>query len=116
MDNELQKQILESINKSGKSETPELKINTNIDHVLSFSSGSARLQTTLLRKVVLILSKPLGLRELSSQQIRCCLCHRVISYPAWYYEVKYAVNNFHYFVCFDFDSPTKPNTKCYKKE
>ena len=116
LDNDLQQLILDSIAKSGHSEPVELKVNTNINDVLSFSSGAARLQSTLLRKAKLILSKPNELNELSSFQIRCALCKRVISYPCWYYSIHYAVNHFHYFVCFDSSSPSKPSVKCYRRD
>lgn len=116
LDKELQKEILDSIGKSGHSEETELKVNTNINHVLNFSSGAARIQTTVVRKAKLILSQPQALQALSNLQIRCALCKRVISYPCWYHSIRYAVNHFHYFICFDKDSPNKPSTKCYRRE
>ena len=116
IDKELEKSILESISSSGHSELPELKLNTNIHDILSFSSGSARIQSTVLRKAKLIISRPSGLDILSHLQIRCVLCKRVISYPCWYYNIKYAVNHFHYFICFDSESVSKPSTRCYRKD
>jgi len=112
---EQQKEILDSIASSGRVEEKEIKINSNINHVLSFSSGAARIQSTFVRKAQLILSQPAILQSLSNFQIRCALCHRVISYPAWYYNIKYSVNQFHYFVCFDNLNPTKPTARCYRK-
>lgn len=119
MDNELAQKILDSIRSSG---TVDTKINNivsqgeNINHVLSLSSGSARLQTNVIKRFSLIISQPDELKRLNPFEIRCCLCHKVISYPCWYYTVKYAVNHFHYFVCFDSSSPDKPNTSCYKRK
>ena len=117
MDKDLQTEILNSIVSAGDSTT---KINHivggHINHILNLSSGSARLQTNVIKRFNFIISQPAILSLLSSLQIRCCLCKKVISYPAWYYSVRYAVNHFHYFVCFDSTSPHKPSTKCYKKE
>jgi hypothetical protein len=110
----LRDEILESIVKYGKAE--EIKLNINVDSILDKSSGSPRIQQTIRRKSVLILSQPLALSALSNLQIRCALCKRVISYPCWYYSVKYAVNHFHYFICFDSVSPSKPSLRCYRRE
>lgn len=116
IDKELQSEILESITKFGKSEEKTIMINTNISDILNFSSGSPRLQSTAARKARLILSKPQSLQVLNNFQIRCILCHKVISYPCWYYNIRYAINHFHYFVCFDSDSSTKPSTRCYRRD
>jgi hypothetical protein len=107
--------ILDSISRFGKTEEEAIKLNTNINHVLSFSSGAARIQTTCIRKAKLVLSQPLELAILNPFQVRCVLCKKVISYPCWYYDIKYTVNHFHYFLCFDADSPSKPSTKCYRR-
>jgi hypothetical protein len=115
LDKDLQQEILSSIALAGKTEEPEIKLNPNLSQVLDTASGSPRIQSTFGRRAKLILSQPQTLRNLSSLQIRCALCKRVISYPAWYYEVRYAVNHFHYFVCFDKDSPNKPTAKCYRR-
>lgn len=115
-DSETQKEILDSITNSGSIEHNEIKVNTNISDVLSFSSGSARLQSSAIRKARLILGKPHELVSLDNKQIKCVLCKRVISYPCWYYNIRYAVNHFHYFICFDKDSASKPTAKCYKKD
>ncbi len=116
IDKNTQDEILESIAKYGKTEEKEIKINTNLNHILSFSSGAARLQTSCIRRARLILSQVEAMRDLSNLQIRCALCHKVISYPAWYYTIRYAVNHFHYFICFDKDSPSKPSVKCYRRD
>jgi hypothetical protein len=117
INSDLQKELLDLISKSGKTEDLAIKVNVNIHDILTFSSGAARLHSTVIRKAVLILSQPLTLQSLSSLQIRCILCKRVISYPCWYYEVKYAVNHFHYFICFQPSADsTKPSMKCYKEK
>jgi hypothetical protein len=115
IDSQQKQEILDSISSHGGAESKPILLNTNLEHILSRSSGSPRIQSTVLRKSNLILSKPESLHSLSALQIRCCLCKRVISYPCWYYEVKYAVNHFHYFICFSSESKEKPLTKCYRK-
>jgi hypothetical protein len=115
MNEELQRQILDSIAESGKAEVEEIKINTNLSDILNLSSGAARIQKTVERKAKLILSQPHTLCGLSNLLIRCCLCHKVISYPCWYYSIKYAVNHFHYFICFDSNDTSKPTISCYKR-
>jgi hypothetical protein len=91
-------------------------IGGNLRHVLSLSSGSARLQTNVVKRFELILSQPESIYILNPFEIRCCLCRKVISYPVWYYNVKYAINHFHYFICFDNKSPNQPSTSCYRRE
>ena len=92
-----------------------IKIGGNLSHVLNLSSGSPRLQTNIISRFALILSIPSKLSAMNPFEIRCALCKRVISYPCWYYNVKYVVNQFHYFICFDSSSPSKPNTSCYRR-
>src|SRR5438105_1951772 len=84
-------------------------------HILNVSSGLPRIRTDVASKFALILNQPVGLAALSNLQIRCCLCRKVITYPAWYHHIKYAVNHFHFFICFDSNSPAKPSTRCYKR-
>ena len=116
IDETIKAEILKNISISGSvDEKVKLIINGNINHVLNFGSGAVRLQTNVVRKFSLILSQPAILSTFNPFEIRCALCKRVISYPAWYYEVKYAVNHFHYFICFDKDSPSKPSTSCYRR-
>ena len=82
--------------------------------IIDSSSGLARIRTNLVSQFKLILSQPLALSSLSNFKIRCCLCHEVITYPCWYYNVKYVLNHFHYFVCFDSESHRKVNCKCFR--
>lgn len=89
--------------------------NGNMNQVLNFSSGTLSIQSAVARKFGLILSTPEELRAMSPFEIRCCLCRKVISYPSWYYSIKYNVNHFHYFICFDKNCTSKPTTRCYRK-
>ncbi len=88
----------------------------NINHILNLTSGKARIQSNIVKRFNLLLTQPNALHGLNPFEIRCCLCRKVIAYPAWYYSIRYAVSHFHYFVCFDSSSPTKPSTKCYRRE
>ena len=116
MDDRLAQEILDSIVLTG---TASIKVNHIIDkdssHILDLGSGAARISRTALKHFQLIISQPDLINHLSPFEIRCTLCHKVISYPAWYYEVKYDINHFHYFVCFDSSSPNKPSVKCYRR-
>jgi hypothetical protein len=117
VNNELAQEILRNIALAGDTTTKvKANIGGNINHILNLSSGSPRIQTNVVSRFKLILSQPSELSILNPFEIRCCLCRRVIHYPCWYYSIKYAVNHFHYFVCFDKDSPSKPSTKCYRRD
>lgn len=116
-------EILKSISLSGSASIEYQKINnivlgsrTNLNHIAGVSSGSLKVYPSISKRFNLILSIPSFLNVLSPFEIRCVLCKRVISYPCWYYSIKYAVNHFHYFVCFDSDSPNKVSTKCYRRD
>lgn len=111
-------EILKSIAASGSAEMRSKIIignESNRNSILDLSNGQVRISKTVIKKAILILGQPERLAGFAEHEIRCALCNRIISYPSWYYEVKYAVNQFHYFVCFDSDSPGKPTTKCYRK-
>jgi len=120
---ELEKQnILKSITLEGASlsenKTRHLILGSrhNLNHIAGISSGSLKIYPSISNKFKLILSQPQSLSVLSPFEIRCVFCKRVISYPCWYYSIKYAVNHFHYFVCFDSESPNKPSTRCYRRD
>jgi len=117
IDEETKNEILRNIAISGDTFTQIKPIiassDKGLNHILNFGSGLPRFQTNI--KFALILSQPGSLTFYNPFEIRCCLCKRVISYPCWYYEVKYAVNHFHFFVCFDKNSKDKPSTKCYRR-
>lgn len=117
MNKELAEQMLRNIALGGKADS-KIKpiVGGNINHILNLSSGSARLQTNVVNRFALILNQPQSISILNPFEIRCVLCKRVISYPAWYYNIKYAVNHFHYFICFDSERSDKPSTKCYRKD
>jgi hypothetical protein len=114
---ELADSILASIAIAGNASTDIKNIiatkDKGLSRVLSLSSGAARIQTNVVKRFNLIMSQPSSISILNPFEIRCCLCRSVIQYPAWYYSIRYAVNHFHYFVCFDSSSLSKPSCKCY---
>lgn len=119
IDREVMEAILKDIQSTGvaSEENRTLSViiasRSHLQHVLNNSSGSPRIRNA--SKFKLILSQPQSLLAFNPFEIRCCLCTRVISYPCWYHSVRYAVNQFHYFVCFDKNSTNEPTTKCYRK-
>lgn len=119
---ELKADILKSIalNGAASEENAEqcqivLGSRSNLNHIADSSSGRIRLRASIAAKFRLLVKTPDALSALNPFEIRCVLCRSVISYPAWYYSVRYAVNHFHYFVCFDDTSPGKPTTRCFKR-
>ncbi len=105
--------ILRDIVLSGKAISENnILIGKNISHIAGNSSGKLRIHSGIVKKFILITSQPRSLSSLSPLEIRCVLCKKVINYPCFYYEVKYAVNHFHYFVCFS--SSEIVNTNCFK--
>jgi len=119
---EQQKAELESIlQESLKAETRKGQVIGKRDQITSVASGQLRLYPSTVKKFSLILAKPKVLVGFDWNEIRCCICDRVISFnhtPAWYYSIRYAVNHFHYFVCSDKQSleEQKPSTRCYRRE
>lgn len=117
MNKDLANEMLNSIAAAGSvSKSVKPIIGGNLNHILSLSSGSPRIQTNVINRFALILSQPEILQRLNPFEIRCCLCKKVVSYPCWYYSIKYAVNHFHYFICFDASHRDSPTTKCYRRE
>src|SRR5665213_858043 len=117
IDEQMKTELLSSINKSIIEQSRRniiIASAANMNQITSISSGSLKINPAAVKRFRLILEQPLS-QAFSPFEIRCCLCHRVISYPCWHYEVKYAVNHFHYFICFDKNSTDKPSTKCYRK-
>lgn len=115
--------ILSSIELGGAASTENAVENqiilgsrNNLNHIAGVSSGRMKIYPSIAKKFQLLLTQPAMLKALNPFEIRCVLCKQVISYPAWYYSIKYAVNHFHYFVCFDSSQPTKPTTKCYRRD
>lgn len=88
----------------------------NLGHILNLSSGSPRIHSSIIKRFSLILGMPKPLTAMSALSIRCALCNSVISYPCWYYTIRYAVNQFHYFVCFNPTEPGNVTAKCYKRK
>lgn len=113
---DLTKDLLRSIEINGVSDESEAsqkhRINSHFANIIDGSSGRIRLRPSVINKFKLIHWQPNELKALSSVEIRCLYCRRVISYPAWYLRVKYAVNVFHYFVCFSSASESKPKLNC----
>lgn len=120
MDKDLADEILKSISLYGKAITEDAKykpVIANRDlatmHVLDRSRGLIRLRRNI--EFELILSQPSSLASLNPFEIRCCLCSKVMSYPAWYHVIKYSVNAFHFFVCFSPDEPKTVTTDCIRR-
>lgn len=113
-------EMLDSISLQGSAseENKELKViiasRSHIFSILDTASGMPKVRSSVINKFSFILSQPALIRALSPLSIRCCLCGKVISYPSWYYSVRYAINQFHYFICFN-GSNDKPIAKCYRK-
>ena len=117
MNKELADEMLRNIALGGSaSETVKPIIGGHLNHILNLSSGLPRFQTNVIKRFSQIVTQPQALSVLNPYEIRCALCKRVISYPCWYYSIKYAVNHFHYFVCYDLQSIDKPSTRCYRRE
>lgn len=112
-----QTEILRNIALTGAADTANASINHIIANkeqfaaITSFASGIPRIR----KPFNLILSQPNELQPLSSFEVRCCSCGRIISYPAWYYVARYKVNQIHYFICFDGNNSDKPTAKCYRR-
>lgn len=122
IDEKEKNEILKSISTEGASLEENKTIHlilgsrNNLNHIAGTGSGMLRIYPSISKKFKLIISQIEMLKNLSSFEIRCVLCKKVINYPCWYYSVKYAVNHFHYFICFDAESPSKPSTRCYRRE
>jgi|SRR5882672_9087993 len=87
----------------------------NLVVIMDRSGGLPKIRKEAAKKFKLLLSQPSILRVMNPFEIRCCLCKSVISYPAWYFDKRYLINHFHYFICFDPSDNSKPTTKCYKR-
>ena len=118
LSDELAREMLKAISTTGAvhPENAVIKpvIYGSLENIMDYSSGLPRLKSKVINKFQLIIAQPLILSALSSFEIRCCLCRSVISYPAWHHDIRYNVNHFHYFICFDKASADKPNMRCYK--
>lgn len=114
MDEQTRKEILEAIEAQGFIENDKIKLASeeNLHNIVDYSSGLRKIRANKRKDFTLIISQPKELSKLYNVQIRCCFCHKVISYPAWYYRVGYNVNSIHYFVCFDAAEPSKPTARC----
>jgi len=119
LDKDTLEQILKDIQSTGvsseenRSFKPLIASRSQLQNVINLSSGMPRIRNE--SKFNLILSQPLALQAFNPFEIRCCLCKNIISYPCWYYSVRYAVNVIHYFICFDSNLTDKPTARCYKR-
>ena len=97
--------------------TADIKINNaSHQHLLEFSSSIPRIRRSLLSKFNLIIERP---TEIAGEQtIHCSICNKALNFnlPVWYHLIKYNVNHFACFVCFDINSPSHPSTKCYRRD
>jgi len=123
VDNKEKQDILNSISMSGAASKENIQTNhiilgsrQNLNHIANNSSGLLKIYPSIAKKFDLILNQPSILSPLSPFEIRCVLCKRVISYPCWYYNKKYAINHFHYFICFDREDVNQPTCRCYRKD
>lgn len=114
MDDKLAKDMLKAIALGGAVESEDVHniIASNPYHIIDSTSGKTRIRQPKLFD--LIIAQPASISALSSLEIRCCICKRVITYPAWYHFIHYAINHFHFFVCFNSNSPAQPNIECMK--
>lgn len=121
LDEELRNEILRAIELQGAVHEENALIHVilgsrnNLNHIMNMHAGLPKLRNDVINRFQLILSTPTELKPLSQFEVRCVLCRRVISYPAWYYVLRYVVNQLHYFICFDAASPDKPSVKCFKR-
>ena len=117
-DGTTEEEMLKLVKESIKTEVRKnliLVSSDNLSKVLDFGSGSPRISRSLVKKFQLILSRPDDLLSFDYNEIRCCLCNKIVSYPVWYHNIKYAVNHFHYFICWDDKHPNEPSTACYRR-
>lgn len=122
MDEQLKAEILKKLELEGSSseENAErhniiLGSRNNLNHIINLGDGRAKIRKALIPKFQFIIGQPKVLAALSPFEIRCCLCKRVISYPAWYYRQEFVINHLHFFVCFDPESRTEVTARCYKR-
>lgn len=122
MDENTRNEILQSISLTGAADNTTVNVHVGIGTktqaeslLIARNGGLAKFKDYQAKGFSLILSQPLTLAILNNLNIRCCLCGKVITYPAWYKVMRYVVNQFHFFVCFDPDSPSKPTARCYRR-
>lgn len=121
LDDELKNEILRSISTEGAASEEEKLFNLIIASreqgiaLLERSSGLAKIKSSVLHSFKFIISQPLSLKALNPFEIRCCLCGKVIAYPAWHKSVRFNVNYIQYFVCFDKNNPAWVTSSCFKR-
>jgi len=121
LEDDIKTDILKSIALKGAIENPTTNpivyktSDNDLGLILDRAHGLPRIKPHLVSKFKLLLSQPLSLQSLNPFEIRCALCKRVISYPTWHYSIRYAVNEFHYFVCFNPRSPLNVTANCNRR-
>lgn len=116
IDDSLKTNILKSLELTGSATEDSIRVNKNTDNIFDRTSGKIRVRPSREKQFNLILSQPKTLAALSSFEIRCCVCNRVISYPAWHLVLTFTKNVFHYFICFDRNEVNKPTVNCKERE
>lgn len=113
LDDKARLDLLRAISLSGDSNiNPIVASSNHIQSILNLSSGLPRINNPA--KFSMIFQQPLTLAALNPLEIRCCLCRKVVSYPAWYYVAEFTVNVIHYFVCMNADG-NKVSANCYRR-
>lgn len=122
MNEELKAQILKSLELEGSAETENaqrrniiLGSRNHLTHIINPHDGKPKIRKNIIQRFQFIIGQPKSLSALSPFEIRCCLCGKVISYPAWYYKLEFAVNVLHFFVCFNAASKTEVDASCYRR-
>ena len=90
--------------------------NDSISKIMDFNTSIPRVKRGLVGKFNLQISKPTEI--LDKQVVHCCLCGKVLNFDrelVWYHLIRYAVNCFATFICYDPASPSKPTTRCYRR-
>jgi hypothetical protein len=124
IDEKQAKEILDSIELTGgitsaktvKSNPIIIGAHNNIGPIMQLGSGLPKIRKDKVTEFSLILSQPLAIQSIPRHDIRCCLCQEIIYFPCWYYSIRYAVNQFHYFVCFDASNSQSVTARCYRRE
>lgn len=85
-------------------------------NLMKRSSGLPKLSPYYAKNFELLMGRPKILAVMHPTEIRCACCNKVIRYPAWYWVQRFNKNHFHYFICYDPNSPEKPTSICYRPE
>lgn len=96
--------------------------------LINTASGIPRWNNSAIKKFKMIYEMPEPFASMPDpllkdskyhySRIQCCLCHKPIKYPCWYYVNKFVRNEFHYFVCSSIPDgirDDKVSTRCTRK-